>query len=201
MQPREVADLRGYLAGEVDARQVEVAQAPEAAQERRQSAAGSVGGAFQIVPAKVKVPETREGEERGAYPADERRSRVVPAVVELGSRWHVPEAERQHVPGVVAAPDASPPAAVFLASSLPRGHDAPWVAADAVLEGQQRVPLLGQAARRHRQGVRGPGQSGNEDEQESGKSRVHGSGRHGDRRKMIVLETVRSCEDSERPVS
>lgn len=122
------------------------------------------GAPLQVVPAEVEVPDSREGEERGAYPTDEGCPCVVPAVVELGPGRRVPEAEREHMAGPIAAPDASPPAAVFSTSitSPPRVEVAPGVAGDAVLEGQKRVPLLRHAVRAsrpaERQGVHGCGQ-------------------------------------------
>jgi len=47
----------------------------------------------------------------------------------------------------VAAPDASPPAAVLLAVSPPRVEEACRVTGDAVLECQQGIPLVRYAAR------------------------------------------------------
>lgn len=45
--------------------------------------------------------------------------------------------------GAVAAPDASPPAAVL---AVPRGEEVGSVACDALLEGEQGGPLRGDAA-------------------------------------------------------
>jgi len=61
----------------------------------------------------------------------------------------VAEKKLEDMAGPVAAPDASPPAAVLLveaASSLPRCEDACRVLGDALLEGEQRIPLVPDAA-------------------------------------------------------
>jgi hypothetical protein len=66
----------------------------------------------------------------------------------------VAEPKLDDMAGTVAAPDASPPAAVLLVVAvatvwllLPRVEDACWVAGDALLEGQQGVPLTWYAGR------------------------------------------------------
>jgi len=62
----------------------------------------------------------------------------------------VAEPKLDDMAGTVAAPDASPPAAVLLVVatvSPPRAEDAARVAGDAVLECQQGVPLVWYAAR------------------------------------------------------
>jgi hypothetical protein len=83
--------------------------------------------------------------------------------------------------GLVAAGDAHPPAAVLPPSS-PRREDAFRVAGDVFLEGQQRVPLVRQAARVplelprrqsmrcHRQEARG---GGHDKKQELGSGGMH----------------------------
>ena len=66
----------------------------------------------------------------------------------------VAEPKLDDMAGTAAAPDASPPAAILLAVTvatiwllLPRVEDACWVAGDALLEGQQSVPLVWYAGR------------------------------------------------------
>ena len=56
----------------------------------------------------------------------------------------VAKTEADDMAGPVAAPDAAPPAAVFV-TFVPRGKAPRWVAGDASLEGQQGVPLAGYA--------------------------------------------------------
>lgn len=168
------------LAGEVDAGEVEVAEAREPAQERRRRARRQ---ALEVVTAEVEVAQPAEGEERRADRADERRAAgVVPAVVELraaaacGGGGVVAEAERHHVPvRPVAAPDATPPAAVAASSSSPtppRGEAPRGVAGDAVPERQQRVALLRHACQR--QGGDG---DGGEQERRGEAARGHGGPR------------------------
>lgn len=167
------------LAGEVDAGEVEVAEAREPAQERRRRARRR---ALEVVTAEVEVAQPAEGEERRADRADERRAAgVVPSVVELraaaacGGGGVVAEAERHHVPvRPVAAPDATPPAAVAASSPTPPRGEAPrGVAGDAVPERQQRVALLRHACQR--QG--GGGGGGGEQERRGEAARGHGGPR------------------------
>lgn len=83
-----------------------------------------------------------QGEQRTTYLADQ-ASVDAPAAVSIVADPPIPEVEPEDMAGQVAAPDASPPAAVLLmASSLPRAEEGPGVAGDAFLERQQGVPLL-----------------------------------------------------------
>jgi hypothetical protein len=64
----------------------------------------------------------------------------------LADQTRFTKVELGHMAGFVAAGDACPAAAV-MAPFLPRGEEAVGVVDDALLEGQQRVPLVRPAAR------------------------------------------------------
>ena len=83
-----------------------------------------------------------QGEQGGTYLA--RQSRAVGMKPLIISVHVVAKTEADDMAGPVAAPDASPAAAVFV-TLVPRGKAPSRVAGDASLESQQGVPLAGYA--------------------------------------------------------
>jgi hypothetical protein len=69
------------------------------------------GRARNIVQAEIKVLEVVQGEQGGTYLTGQ--SRRVPGIKKL--RIIVAKLNREDMAGLVAAPDACPPAAVFIA--------------------------------------------------------------------------------------
>lgn len=134
-QPREVSELRRYLAGEPREGEVEVPEVGERAQEpRERRRRHAVAAADEVVLAEVEVGQPREAEQRTAD-----RPAEAGAAVDVGAR--VVEPQLRDVAGGVVADDAVPPAAVRGGGGAPRREAAVGVAGEASFDGEKRRPL------------------------------------------------------------
>lgn len=107
-QPGEIAKLRRHLSKEIDAGEVEIDQALERPQERWHGYTRS----SKVVPAEIKVLQTPQGKQGGAYLSTHGVRVVRSNLALIIPVESVVEVELDDMASPVAAPDAVPPAAV-----------------------------------------------------------------------------------------